>query len=393
MSVAGSQITTFYENNARDDLKKILYKFWGLVVLEPEDGFNRTFRKSDVSSFPWPFTTSREVVEIDFLGHCNDHKPLPAVSGKVHPEIDYAVVSTSPLSKKSQQKLNALKQKSLKPICQSKDAEDIEQSNPPSHYVVAEITHGGAKCLYSKLDQLEVDCMLLVAKRADKTIPSILNVVYLAVLVNQEAKSDEIMGFIVNQQAKYPHLFALHQTGRFCYIQYKKTVTYTLAVIDGKLEEVGCKLEEFDGKLEKFDGKLEKLYGQFEEIGGKLEKFDGKLEKLYGKLEKFDGQFEEIGGQLKAVMGKLERLNRPPAEGKVTKSEKYDELFQMVKLEGSYVSLELYEETQACMSKWGVKSAGDLRDLRSGDIELMMSKLTYARGNILSHTLAKPKNS
>jgi hypothetical protein len=344
MSVAEPQITTFYENNARDDLKKILYKFLGLVVLEPEDGFKRTFRKSDVSSFPRPFTTSREEVEIDFLGHCYDDKPIPAVAGKVHPEIDYAVVSTTPVSKKGQQKLNALKQESLNSLCQSKDAEDIEESNLPSHYVVAEITHGGAKSLYSKLDQLEVDCMFLVAKKADRTNPSILNVVYLAVVVNHEAKSDEIMGFIGNQQAKYPNLFALYQTGRFCYIQYKKTVTYTLAAIDGK-------------------------------------------------LEKFIGKFEEFGRKLEAVIGKLERLNRSPAEEKVIKSAKYDELFHMVKLEDSYVSPEIYEEAQACMSKWGLKSAGDLQGLTNGDIELMMSKLTYACGNILSDTLAELKNS
>ena len=212
-----TEIEHQYEDRARAKLPGILYTVCGLVVIEPDLGFNRTFYRREWGN-EWPDEIVGDTVECDFWGHTSDIKSISII----HPSPNRRVFVTQSHTTDPDESTHTVRNGKITPD----RALGLNLTESPlltscSKYVVAEITHGGMHAILSKIEQLEKDCLLCLAKSKS----TILDTVAVAIVICTSKDSYGVLNFIRSNRPKFPNIYTLMTAGRFLHIKFGETTT------------------------------------------------------------------------------------------------------------------------------------------------------------------------
>ena len=296
-----SDIRNLYEETVKDSLKPIFFKAFGIHCREPEDGFQRCFKKADNPGNLWWFRKSTDnEIEIDFLAHVTPLSTIPDVDEAQVLQIPNVRVFKStvqPLAVASVSAHHDYQQKKS----QSPEKPDETSTDTYAHfqYVVAEITCGGRSSVLKKLEQLEKDCYFLCSRsRPSSTQASdfkVLETIAFVAVVSPSPNETELQNELFKNRTTYPLLLNLFISGRFVCVEHKETISVVMRELSSKMQSMDISLNLLDSKLSEQSQTLDsKLSEQSQTLESKLSEQSKAFEaKLSEQSKAFEAKLTE----------------------------------------------------------------------------------------------------
>jgi hypothetical protein len=262
----------------------IILSALGISVVEPVDGFRRSFNKAEF--LEWPFAPS-DIIEIDCFAHTSNMFPLPVLTNA--PLANGCVVTTSPIAIDP---VHTEASVSL-PTKSTKSPEKVQEKEitnvPPTNYVVAEVLYGGKKALIpKKAEQLEKDVVIAFMKSfGTKPVypQDIISAVEVAIVITQQPLENAFFEHINSNRSSYVHLYALKERGRLVFVCNPETPAKmisnlkALAITQGeKIEELATVVVRSEEDHQRLEETLEQQQNQINELKAILGKLlDGSV--------------------------------------------------------------------------------------------------------------------
>ena len=252
-----------YEDECRERIPTILWQFLRIGVKTPTDGVNRKFQKSAHAFLA-------EDAEIDYWAHSVgavshisilNSNPIPNVMLYLP-----TVTIPDPVSSKNR----------VPNMSPEKGTDSSVVSAEGYQYILGEITNGGKRSVRAKVDQLERDCRLVLAKSGNVNI---LDTVAVGLIV---ANKDlhEIIFEQIAASASLPHVKSLYCAGRIVFVHDANTILSNFKILHSRMEETKATVDENTQKIDETKATVDANNLKIEEIKAAVEANNVKMDAL-----------------------------------------------------------------------------------------------------------------
>ena len=335
ISASSHESNKFYESNSRDKFRAVLFKALGVLVREPAEGYDRTYRKTDYRDIPYWEDGKDGDIQIDILGHVNEEVNFPLTANNDTNNTDWKVfilnTRTSPHNNSNNKNTHSENVVSANIFISDSPEKPPEnytsetsldnirlemESTAKFKYVIGEVTAGGRKSLGSKITQLEKDCKFICSKvsmRNSTTNYSVSQIISFVMIIAPSESANNVSGIVENNAMVYPLLYQLLCEGRFLYIVNKETTTEILkqvreetVIFKDQFQEQSQQVEQLRGDLDEFkDGTLNRL----DETNTRLDETNTLLDETNTRLNEFKedtlNRLDQMQAMLELILKKL----------------------------------------------------------------------------------------
>jgi hypothetical protein len=243
-----SEVNAWYEDASRQKLPVILWTCFSLACREP------------AFCWEWAAIPSTCNGEVDFLAHSVYRSDISLITTNAIPHVTVAI-SPNQNSINLSGKSTSEKSSSFKvPSPEKLDTNGADLTDEHDCYVIGEVACGGETSVKGKLEQLERDCVFILAKTQQTDI---LNVVNAAVVINQKDFTQYAFDYIGCNPSQLPHLSKLYKDGRFIYVQYSITLTRLINNLGERIDRMEQKLNRMEQKIYGMEKKIDSLCALF----------------------------------------------------------------------------------------------------------------------------------